>query len=239
MQCVILAGGLGVRLRPITERIPKALVEVAGHPFADHQLAWLSAQRIDRVTYCIGYLGKLIQDFVGDGGRWGLNVSYASEGDHLLGTAGALRLALDAGLLDEAFFILYGDSYLPIPFAPVWQAAQDGPGALMTVFHNQGRWDQSNVIFKDGWVNLYEKGRRGESAREMTHIDYGLSVLSRKEVEDAVPSGQILDLADVFHRLSLAGRLKGFEVTERFFEVGSSVGIQDLEDYLAASKTAP
>ena len=120
MQCVILAGGLGTRMRPITEQIPKVLLPVGGRPFADHQLGWLAAGGVDEIVLCVGHLGDRVRAYVGDGDRWGLKVKYSVEDEELRGTAGALRLADDAGLLAEQFLTIYGDSYLDVEIAAVW-----------------------------------------------------------------------------------------------------------------------
>ena len=233
MQCVILAGGLGTRLQPATDTIPKALIPVHGRPFADYQLAWLARQAIAEVVYCIGYRGAQIAAHVGDGRRFGLAVRYVDEGDDPKGTAGALRLAFDAGLLAEAFFVLYGDSYLPIAFAPVLDAfTMSGRSALMTVMRNEHRWDRGNVIFTAPMVALYDKRADADTLRRMTHIDYGLSVISRDLIAARVGRGEVADLADMFSDLSRAGELAGFEVLQRFYEVGSREGIADFERYL-------
>jgi NDP-sugar pyrophosphorylase family protein len=149
MQCVILAGGLATRMRPLTDTIPKALIPVDGRPFVDHQLDWLAAHGVTRVVLSIGYRGDMLRDHVGDGGRWGLGVRVVDEGRDLRGTAGALRLALAEGALDDAFLVTYGDSFLPVDFGAVWRCFRaDGRPALMTVFANAGRWDTSNVIYR-------------------------------------------------------------------------------------------
>lgn len=237
MQCLILAGGLGTRMNPATLEIPKSLLPVNGRPFIDHQLRWLSAEGVDDVLLCIGHLGRQIEDHVGDGQAWDVRVRYSVESGDLLGTAGCIRQAVEAGLTDDGFFVLYGDSYLPIAFAPVWQAAGQGTQPLMTVYHNNGRFDSSNVVFKDGAIERYEKGRADAAQLGMEHIDYGLSVLTRDIVLKQVPSqgsaGGRADLADVFHRLSRSGRLAGFEVDQRFYEIGSPQGLAELEAYLA------
>ena len=239
MQCVILAGGLGTRMRPLTRQLPKALLPVLGRPFADYQLRWLASQGVRRVVYCIGFLGQQLRDVVGDGGPWGLQVAYADEGERLLGTGGALRLACDAGLLDPGFLVLYGDSYPPIEIAPVWQASRRGADALMVVLRNDGRWDASNAIFRDGRVLLYEKGRGDAAAIGMAHIDYGLSVLPRAVVATMVPAGRPHDLATLYGALSRQSRLAGFEVAQRFYEIGSPAGLADLEAHLAAAGVRP
>ena len=233
MQCAILAGGLGTRVAGIAPSLPKALIPVAGEPFAAHQLALLSRSGIRRVVYCIGHRGDLIRDFVGTGDRWGLEVAYVEDGKTLLGTAGALRRALDVGALDPAFFVLYGDSYLPIDYRAVWDAfLRAGSPALLTVFRNEGRWDTSNLLFENGQVVLYDKQREDPRSAGMVHIDYGLSVLTREVLRKLVPAGARVDLAEVYKTLSLEGQLAGHEVHQRFYEAGSPSGLQDLAAHL-------
>ena len=244
MQCVILAGGLATRMRPLTETIPKALIPVAGVPFVDHQLAWMAAHGVTRVVLSVGYRGDMLLQHVGDGSRWGLAVQVVDEGSVLRGTAGALRLALERGALDQAFLVTYGDSFLPIDFAPVWRDfTTGGAAALMTVFHNAGRWDTSNVIYRAGRVELYDKHHATRPAADFDYIDYGLSAMKREVIEQLVPAPQPAasgtadgkaDLADLFHTLSRRGQLAGHEITERFFEIGSPAGLQDFERWMRA-----
>jgi NDP-sugar pyrophosphorylase family protein len=234
VQCVILAGGLGTRIAAVTPGLPKALIPVAGEPFAHHQLSLLSGGGVREVVYCIGYRGAAIRQFVGDGGRWGLQVRYVDEGNSLRGTAGALRLAFDAGALSASFFVLYGDSYLPIDYGTVWKAFERATNmaALMTVFRNEEKWDRSNVLFEKGQVLLYDKARKDPRASHMAYIDYGLSVFRRETVERHVPAGRTMDLADVYCDLSVAGLLAGHEVHQRFYEIGSPAGLEELRRYL-------
>ena len=227
MSVAILAGGLATRLRPVTQVIPKALIEVAGRPFIDHQLEYLRFQGIDSIVLCIGFLGEMIQDFVADGSRWGIQVSYSLDGSTLLGTGGALSKALP--LLGEQFFILYGDSYLPIDFRRVQDAFVDGGrSGLMTVLRNENHWDRSNVQFQDGELLVYDKQL---ITQDMKYIDYGLGILESK-VFDAYPIDQCFDLSKVYNELSLKKQLVGFEVFERFYEIGSHEGIVDTQSYL-------
>jgi MurNAc alpha-1-phosphate uridylyltransferase len=229
LPVAILAGGLATRLRPMTERIPKALIEIAGRPFIHHQLAFLAAQGVTRVVLCLGYLGSMVRDSVADGAAFGLRVEYSFDGDTLLGTGGALRRALPA--LGERFFVLYGDSYLPISFAPVQKAyLASGAPALMTVLRNANRWDTSNVVYRSGWVIDYDKRT---PSPEMHYIDYGLGLLEAPLLASR-KADVAFDLADVYATLARAGRLAGFEVEERFYEIGSHAGIRDAEKYLSA-----
>jgi MurNAc alpha-1-phosphate uridylyltransferase len=235
MQCVILAGGIGSRMWPETKSVPKTLLAILGRPFADWQLAWLAGAGIDSVAYCIGYLGSDVRCYVGDGARWGLSVSYVDEGERLRGTAGALRLALDHGVLEEDFLVLYGDSWLQVDPAAVLTALRRRPEpAVMTVHHNGGRWDTSNVVFDGDRVVRYEKGLP-QRPPEMTWIDYGLTALRRTVIADRVPAGEVADLAPLLTDLAAEGALAGFDVPERFYEIGSPAGRAELEEFLGRS----
>ncbi len=180
MQCVILAGGLGTRMRPLTETIPKTMLPAAGRPFGEWQLEYLVAQGVTDVVYVIGYRGEAIRDYFGDGARHGVRIRYADEGRTLRGTGGALRFAFDGGLLEPAFLLVYGDSFTPVPIGDVWAAFErSGKPALMTVLCNEERWDRSNVLMEGGRIAVYDKTRRHPRSAEMRHIDYGLSALRR------------------------------------------------------------
>jgi NDP-sugar pyrophosphorylase family protein len=210
--------------------MPKAMVSVAGEPFVQRQLALLAAQGFTDVILCIGHLGTQVRDFVGDGSRWGIAVEFSDEGENLRGTGGALRLASDAGLLDKWFAVVYGDSYLPIDIAHVWVAALESQRpALMTVCPTPDESEPPNAIYEDGSVVLY---RKGQPTSRMHHLDYGLSVLAQSVITDHMEPGVPVDLADVFNELSTRGLLAGFEVTERFYEIGSPTGLIDLENHL-------
>jgi NDP-sugar pyrophosphorylase family protein len=230
LPCVVLAGGLGTRMRPMTERIPKALIPVMGRPFAELQLEWLAGQGVEHVVYSIGYRADMIRDALGSGERFGLRLEYVDEGDDLRGSGGALRLALDCKLLPARFFVLYGDAYLHVDLAAVEQRwRSSGKPVLMTVLRNLGRWDKSNAVLHDGAV-FYDK--RADGASGMEWIDYGLSVTRADIIAGWLPPGGRGDLADLFHLLSERGDVAGFEVTDRFYEIGSPAGLSELETHL-------
>jgi NDP-sugar pyrophosphorylase family protein len=223
LPVAILAGGLATRLRPITERIPKALVEINGEPFIAHQLRLLRSRGIRRVVLCLGYLGEMVRDFVGDGQAFGLAVEYSFDGPVLLGTAGAIHRAL--ALLGGAFFVLYGDSWLPCDYAEAEAYfLQSGKSGLMTVFRNEGQWDSSNVEFDGGRILAYDKKNR--TAR-MHYIDYGLGVF-KSQAFDGLADGSVHDLAALYQDLLARGDLAALEMEERFYEIGSPAGIAEL-----------
>jgi N-acetyl-alpha-D-muramate 1-phosphate uridylyltransferase len=223
----VLAGGVAKRLRPLSLTIPKSLVKIAGRPFIDHQMELLRRQGACKVVICCGYLGEQIEEHLGDGAEYGLGVSYSYDGNELLGTGGAIKKALPQ--LGDVSMVLYGDSYLPIAFRPIADAFRmSDAGGLMTLFRNDGRWDTSNVEFNDGIIRSYDKINRTAAMR---HIDYGLSVFRREEF-NAWPADKPFDLAAMLQALLAAGRLKAFEVNERFYEIGSPAGIEEIERFI-------
>jgi len=232
LPVAVLAGGLATRLRPLTERIPKALLDLNGEPFIAHQLRLLRSQQVGEVVVCAGYLGEQIEAFTGDGARFGLRVRYVYDGPKLRGTAGAVKRALP--LLGEAFFVMYGDSYLTCDFAAV-QATflRGGKLGLMTVYGNEGKYDTSNVEFSGGRILRYDKKQRTPAMR---HIDYGLGVF-RAAAFAAVPGDQPSDLAALYADLLRQGQLAAFEVAERFYEIGSLEGLEELRRMLADERS--
>lgn len=229
LPVALLAGGMATRLRPITEKIPKLLVEVAGEPFFSHQLRLLKHNGLTKIVLCVGYLGEMIVEQYGDGSKWGVEIRYSFDGDKLLGTGGAIIRALPK--LGDAFYVLYGDSYLPIDYQAVGRAfLASGKLGLMTVFENHGAFDTSNVWFEDGHIRLYSK----QTMRpQMKHIDYGLG-LFRSAAFEGLPRDQVVDLATVQTDLVTRGQLTGYEMKERFYEIGSHSGLDELNRLLAA-----
>lgn len=228
VPAALLAGGLATRLRPITQTIPKAMVEVAGRPFIDHQLALLRRNGIQHVILCLGYLGEQIEQHLGSGAQHGLHLQYSSDGDRLLGTGGALRRALP--LLGEVFWVLYGDSYMDIDYqAVLGHFHAEHARGLMTVFHNDNHWDRSNVVFRNGRLLSYSKRA---TTPEMRHIDYGATLL-RRDVLASLPENTPSDVADLLSDMAARGELIGHEVTQRFYEIGSPRGLEETQRYLA------
>ncbi len=227
----LLAGGLATRLRPITSTIPKALVEVAGRPFIDHQLRLLRRNGIRRVVLCLGYLGQQVHEYLGDGATLDLELSYSFDGDRLLGTGGALRRA--APLLGQVFWVMYGDSYLDIDYRAVLGAfARSDALGQMTVLHNGNRWDRSNVVFHAGQLLQYDKRTQ---TPEMTYIDYGAALLRDTAIK-CIPADQPYDLADLYSALVAERSMIGYEVTQRFYEIGSHEGLAETQAYLQRAR---
>jgi NDP-sugar pyrophosphorylase family protein len=218
----ILAGGLATRLGEMTKTIPKSLLDVAGRPFIEHQLALLSAAGVRHVVLCLGHLGEQVQSLLGSSHE-GIELAYSFDGGELRGTGGALKRALP--LLGEKFLVLYGDSYLRCDYAAIAKAfVESGKRGLMTVYKNDGQFDASNVDFAGGKITRYAKGVPG-----MTHIDYGLGGFHR----DAFASfdGKF-DLVAVYQALLAGDDLFGYEIRERFYEIGSVSGLEETRRLL-------
>jgi NDP-sugar pyrophosphorylase family protein len=230
----ILAGGLATRLRPMTETVPKSLLEVNGEPFAVHQLRLLKLKGVSRVVFCVGHLGEQIQRAIGNGVALGLQVDYSFDGPVLLGTAGAIRNALSK--LGESFFVMYGDSYLPCDYVAIAREFESssmqsrGVLGMMTVFRNEGKWDTSNVEFEAGKILAYSKTNR---TPRMHYIDYGLGVFRAEAFRD-LPAGKVGDLTELYTDLLRRKQLAAFEVRERFYEIGSPGGLRETAELLAA-----
>ena len=223
----ILAGGLATRLYPVTRTIPKSMIDLSGKPFIIHQLELLKKKGITRIVICAGYLGEQVKDFLKDGTEYGISIDYTFDGDKLLGTGGALKKALP--LLGDIFFVMYGDSYLDTDFKVIldYFLPHDKMG-LMTVYKNENLWDRSNIIYSDGKILKYDKK---DISPEMKYIDYGLGIL-RKEAFQNITKNEVLDLADLYKELIGRKEMLGYEVRERFYEIGSPDGLKETERYL-------
>ena len=226
----LLAGGLATRLGPITTTLPKSLVEVASRPFIDHQLKLLARNGVRRVVLCIGHLGDQIERHLGTSAH-GIELVYSYDGSIPLGTGGAIQRALP--LLGDTFWVLYGDSYLEFNHAAALERfANSGALGLMTVLRNQGRWDTSNVVFRDGRLLRYSKRERSP---EMSHIDFGAALL-RCEAAERLPANHPSDLADLYAQLVERGEMFAFEVHHRFYEIGSHQGLSETDAYLRRAR---
>ncbi len=229
----ILAGGLATRLRPLTENLPKSMIEIHGKPFFEYQLTLLKKQGLTNIVACVGYQGKQIEKYFGDGSRFGVDLKYSYDGETLLGTGGSLRQALP--LLSDTFLVIYGDSYLDIPYLPViqhfleqYERSPDHPLALMTVYEDDSQREQSNVFFDAGKIIKYDK--QAYDAK-MKHIDWGLSIFS-KQAFTASSFPPRFDLTDVYQQLIPLNQLIGYEVFERYYEIGSHRGLQEFKELM-------
>jgi len=230
MQIVVLAGGRGTRLRPLTEELPKSMIPVKGKPFLQYQIELFKRSGITNIVLCVGYLAEKIMECFGDGSAFGVKIRYSVEGNRLLGTAGALKRA--EPLLDAVFFLTYGDAYLVLDYADVIACFQRSDKlGMMVVYKNLNRYDRSNVVLKDGCVKVYDKRRQ---TPDMVYIDYGVSIL-RREALGLIPSNVVMDLQEFYRVLIEQGKLIAYETYKRFHEVGSFKGLEEFKRLVDSS----
>jgi len=223
LQAVILAGGLGTRMLPLTETIPKAMIEVCGKPFLEHQLELVRESGMARVLLLVAHLGEKIEQYFGDGAALGLEIVYSCE-PAPLGTGGALKHA--AGKLEDEFLVLNGDTFLPIDYAEMARDFREHrPSASIVAYENRAARTASNLaLAADGRVTAYRK----RNPRGLTHIDAGAIIL-RREVLDAIPPGRICSLEEeVFPRLIEQGRMRAWVTHEPFYDMGTPDGLEAL-----------
>lgn len=224
LQAVVLAGGLGTRMRPVTETIPKPMIAVGSKPFLQHQLELLKRNGIDRVVLLVAYLGEQIEQYFGNGGSLQMEISYSYE-PTLLGTGGALRHAHAA--LEGAFLLLNGDTFLDIDYAALLaDFRKNSPAALIVA--NQGKANNL-LVDPDGLVQAYRK----RNPEGMTHTDAGAMVLDREVLEN-VAEGRTCSLEEeVFPKLIAQKRMRAWVTKEPFFDMGSPEGLKSLAEKLA------
>lgn len=230
-QLLILVGGMATRLEPLSNRIPKSLIEVQGKPFIFYQLEQAKKRGINDVVLCIGNMGNEISNVIGNGDKFGLNIKYSDEGNNLLGTGGAINNAKH--LLKDYFFVLYGDSWINADYKKMFNKFQlsENP-AIIAVYKNKDKWDKSNIDVHNELVTTYKKNHEN---KKFNYIDYGLSILT-KELFYNFDKDEKFDLGEVYSYLSKQKQLEAFEVYDRFYEIGSFQGINEtshnLQKYL-------
>ena len=229
MQAVILAGGLGTRLWPLTETVPKPMVPVAGVPYLQHQLRILQRQGICDIVLLTGYLGEQIEAYFGDGARMGLAIRYSRE-QNPLGTGGALRQARQ--LLAETFLVIYGDSYLPIDYAVVLTKLRNSDAEGLLVAYDNRLEDTSvknNVkLDESGYVTHYDK----DAPFKLDYVEAGVLAF-RRSVVDRIPEQRVVSLEkEIFPQLITQRRLIAYITTQRFYDIGTPERLKAIEEVL-------
>jgi NDP-sugar pyrophosphorylase family protein len=220
----ILVGGLATRLRPITNNIPKALVKINGVPFIKIQLQLLKKNGFKKIYLLVSYKSNLIEEYLKKNDNFGLDIKLVYDGDELLGTGGAVKKA--SKVVSGYFFLTYGDSYLPIDYKNLYKFFNEKKTSLMTIFKNFNEWDNSNISFDGNNILSYSK----KGGLKYEYIDYGLMIMNQNDFKKIKKHN--FDLTDVICNLISKKKLIGYEVYERFYEVGSFDGIKNLENYL-------
>ena len=219
----ILAGGRGSRLGRLTASTPKPILPVAGRPFLEHVLAQLARNDIHRVVISTGFQAEAVANALGDGERFGLEITYVPDGEIPAGTAGGIRRCLPH--LGSRFLVLYGDTYLDVDFCAVFRAFEVQPlRGLMTVLHDEDMHERSNCVVRDGRVLSYNKA---SPSPEAEFVDYGLLAFD-SSVFSLWPYS---DLSDVQQAMAEARDMAALEVANRYFEIGTPQSLAETEAF--------
>lgn len=231
MQAVILAGGLGTRLRPLTYEIPKPMVPINGKPYLEYQINYLKKFGITDVLILIGYLGEQIVEYFGDGSQYGVKITYSKE-ENPLGTGGAIKLAENQ--LEDEFLIIYGDSFLPIDYGDLFNFYnKHGKSSLLIAYDNSsGKTPVPNNLAIDTnfLVQKYEKNSLDPALK---YVESGVSLL-KKTLTTEIPSNQKCSLEEIiFPKLIGENRLIAYITKEPFYDIGTPDRLETITNYFA------
>ncbi len=235
MQVVVLLGGLGTRLREVGSDLPKAMLDVHGKPFFYYQLQLMKRYGLKDYIFCIGHKREAIKAYFLNGRQFGVKIRYSHDGRNLLGTGGALKKALP--LLKEDFILIYGDSYMDVDYSELIynyfrSKNEQNKKGLMAVFKNKNQFGKSNVIFKNGRLLKYDKKN---FSSKMEYIDYGISMLD-KSILKQIPKDRYMDLSDIYHKLVENKLMSGYEIRNRFYEIGTSFSLTEFKKFIYQNK---
>jgi len=237
IQTVILAGGAGTRLRPLTKNIPKPMALVAGRPFLEYQIEMLRENGLTSLLFLIGYRGEQISSHFGDGKDFGVRITYSQEPEPL-GSGGALKLAYQK--LESSFLLLYGDSYLSLDYRDFIQGFVDSKKkAAVGAYHYRDAGDRGDdarhnlCINKNGVVLRFAQNSDDE---DLNYVESGVMAL-KKEVIDLLPGKHANSLGEVlFPALIEQGDVVAYITDKRFYDIGTPARITRAEQYFNALK---
>lgn len=220
---VILCGGLATRLGNLAKTVPKSMIPIEGKPFLEYQIENLKKHSFKEIILCVGHLSEKIEECFGDGSKFGVNIKYSHDGEKPLGPIGAVKNA--EPLLDDKFFIMYGDSYLTVDFQKAYSFFnKNNKLGLMIVYKNKDKYDKSNIKIKDNMVVGY-----GE--KDAVYIDYGTSIL-RKKALNIVTKNTFFTTGELFTKLIEKQELLCFEAKERFYHIGNPNALEEFRSFI-------
>jgi histidinol-phosphate phosphatase family protein len=226
-QAVILAGGRGERMRPWTDLRPKPMLEIAGKPFLEHLIELLRDQGFERVLLLLGYLPEPVQNYFGDGRRWGVRIEYSVTGvEDLTGQ----RLRQAEAKLDDCFLLLYCDNYWPLRMDRMWERflAANVP-AMLTVYSNKDDYTKDTLkVDAAGFVTHYDKQRRTAGLKG-TEISYAIL---RKELLRRLPAGNVSFEEALFPALAQERQLAAYLTDHRYYSIGGLARLPLTEIFL-------
>ena len=231
-QAVILAGGQGTRLRPITNTRPKPMIEIHGEPFVSYQIEQLREQGFERILLLLGYLPEAVQEYCGDGSRWGLKIEYAVSA---VEDETCRRLKLVAPCLDSCFLLLYCDNYWPMQIEKMWQLFMAAnPLAMITVYSNKDGYTRNNVrVDQDGHVALYDKSCTGPG---LQGVEISYALINKSAIE-LLPEANVSVAEALYTQLAERRQLLAYVTDHRYYSVGGLHRLPLTEAFLARRPT--
>jgi NDP-sugar pyrophosphorylase family protein len=239
MQALILAGGLGTRLRSVVNDKPKPMAAVSDKPFIEYQIEFLKRYDVGYLILCVGYLYEQIQDYFGNGEKWGIRIDYSIEKE-LLGTAGALKQA--EPFIDGTFLVLNGDTYFDVSLQDLIKFHQrkniehKSIGTLALTEIQDARNFGSVTIDADHKILRFEEKSERDEASKL--INAGIYVLE-PEILQHIPAAQKVSLEkETFPALLNQGhRLFGYETAGYFVDIGTPAGYQGFQQYISGRRS--
>jgi len=227
-QAVILAGGRGTRMRPLTDMRPKPMVEFHGKPFLEYMIEMLREQGFERVLLLLGHLPEVTQEHFGDGSGFGVEIDYSVSGADDLTVS---RIQLVEQRLDNSFLLLYCDNYWPMRMDDMWQRFQalDVP-AMVTVYANRDdyRPGKNSVRVEDGYVTAFDKSR---TTPGLQGVEISYAILTRPVLELLPEEDELIEVA-LYPQLAEKRQLGGYVTDHRYYSVGSLERLPVTERFL-------
>ena len=231
-QAVILAGGLGSRLRPLTDTAPKPMIPFHGRPFLESLVEQLRDQGITRMVMLLGYLPDTITSYFGDGSRWGVSITYSVTPPEVQ-TGTRMRAAFDS--FDPTFLLLYCDNYWPLLMDRSWKRFVDsGAAALATIYRNTDGYSRDNVRLEGDRIVTYDRSRTSPG---LLGVEIGYSILTREVVRELLPDADIPIEEAIYPTLAARGELAAFATDHRYYSVGSLERLPATSAFLARTPT--
>ena len=227
-QAVILAGGRGTRLRPITNTRPKPMVEFHGRPFLEYLIEMLREQGFKNVLLLLGYLPEVIIDYFGDGRRWGIKIDYSVSGPDDL-TASRVRLARSK--IEPCFLLMYCDNYWPMQIDGMWEqyVASKMP-AMITVYSNKDNYSRDSVrIGANNKVVVFDRSR---TIPGLKGVEISYAILDKSVLELLPEQDELFEVA-IYPELVKLRQLAAYVSDHRYYSVGSHERLLLTKAFLA------
>jgi len=230
-QAVILAGGLGTRLKPITDKIPKPMILMNGKPFLEYLLEMLKDNGIQEVVLLLGYFSEKVQEYFGDGSKFGLRIKY-SIGDVSFETGKRIKLAEE--LIEDNFLLMYCDNYWPLNLNKLIEYHNNhNVQATITVYTNKDNFSKNNMkVDEQGYVVLYDKSRQ---EKNLLGVEIGFYILC-KNIFTMMTETNFSFEKEIIPKLIEQKQLAGYLTDHRYYSVGSLERLPVTEDFLKQKK---